>query len=273
MAIFGQFLFPINATPKQRWMLLVSYWLLLLLGIAIPFRYIHELQVSIRTMAIAPAPTYLLLLNFVHSIWNCPLLLWVWNKTYVSHYDRPLRYFATVVYPLCHVVDTMLWISAIDFGSSYVARTFFTNSIPVVQIACGFVCVSCVIACHRITFEQWYLPQHHYPPDTDPIVKKTVIRFVLTACFGAFIMTCNRILHVNHYYHYYDHQDNNESDEHTTNDQVVDDTSLLVIVIVKYVFDTIIACTIHIPNPWDKNDNSYARNNAWKKKKQQEKET
>ena len=267
MAIFGQFLFPVNATPKQRWTLLVTYWLILLLGIALPFGYIHELQVSIRqvllsssnttttataspeaaTTTASPAPTYLLLLlHILHGIWNCPLLLCLWKKTYVSNYNRPLRSFATIVYPLCHVVDTILWISAIDFGSTYVAKTLLQSTNLVIQISCGFVCVSCVIACHRITLEQWYLPQHHYPPDTDPIVKQTVIRFVLTACCGTFIMTCNRILHV-----------------HANYSSTHDDTSLVVIVLVKYIFDTIIASTIHIPNPWDKNDNSYARNKRY----------
>ena len=47
MALFGYFIFPPNATPKQRWMVLVGYWLVLLICIAIPFEYINDLWLSL----------------------------------------------------------------------------------------------------------------------------------------------------------------------------------------------------------------------------------
>jgi len=215
-------------TPANRWTLLAGYWVVC----GVVAHLMGVLDYAFQQEWLAPNVWY-----FVHLIIHLPLHLAVWDWAAFS-FDRPFRYFATVVYPLMHNFDSLMWFSVFDIGKLILRKVYTGETSKLVQFLAGWAVYALYLMWHRATLELRYLPEHHPEPpsDTFPEGRGRKALYVLAG-----IITSIPMLAV---YHVFD--------------------DMLWGLMIQYAYNLFIAIRIRMPDPWDKYDNSDRDNNKEK---------
>lgn len=146
-------------SPWKRWCILITYWGLLAAWV-LPQGY-GILLWEQDWLPLSP-------LHAASLIHQVGIFLSLW--TYSAYtFGREWSLFSTIVYPIGHILDTLMWAAVFDTAKTYLASTEHSSYVlgepseDVYSYWIGHLCLSMVIACHRKTMEVWYLPEHHPP--------------------------------------------------------------------------------------------------------------
>jgi hypothetical protein len=203
-------------SPFRRWCILFSYWSLLA-SFVIPRGYLRALY----EQDWKPLNTF-----YVASLILNVLFLSLWTlAAYTFH--RPWSLFSTIVYPIGHVIDSLMWYAIFDIGKT----TFSSESSSmVVQYCAGHSLLSLVVVCHRKTFEVWYLPEHHPPRSV-----RGGLHYVAAAIVSSFFFSAT--------YHWYG--------------------DLRWCILLRYVVDLYCCIRMRLPAPWMKYANEHEKDRGW----------
>ena len=116
------------ATPSQRWTVLVTYWMVLYVVLK-QFGYMNYIY-DIVAMTFFGKPfmvTITLTKLHILSLVIHMLFLSFWRYS-VYAFHRQISIFSTVVYPIGHILDTLLWYAIFDFGSKVVYGSAIVQS-------------------------------------------------------------------------------------------------------------------------------------------------
>ena len=157
-------------TPFQRWGLLVGYWSVAM-AIVIPTGLFNNLLEQ----------DWMVMDNWkaIHLLESTAIFFHVWSLASYS-FGRRFSLFSTMVYPVGHISDTLLWLTIFDFGRKI---------LPLYPYAGGMTTYSLYVILHRNTLEVSYLPEHHPPAgvrSSNISGKETV--YVLAAILSGFLM-------------------------------------------------------------------------------------
>ena len=170
-------------------------------------------------------------LHAASLIVGLPIHLSAWEST-VYAFKRPFNPFATMAYPLCMTLDSLLWLCVFDAGKSASMRVGARSTYA--RFIAGWILLSVFVGVHRVTFEQWYLPRHHPPHALLP--KNVVIMRAIP------LGTLNSVLSMAVY--------------HFKGDP-------LWFVMTRFASDLFIACRIRLPAPWSNDGMEWDENAKW----------
>ncbi len=141
--------------PSKRWALLVAYW-----AVSFSLAYQKGLVTYLLEQEVKAPNHWMYLVSFIGHI---PLMLAAWDYSAYA-FNRPLRLFTAIVYPLGHNCDTLRWFYSFDLGRTIVKEvfSFLFKKEPgmILQYIAGWACFAAFMMTHRGTFELWYLPEH-----------------------------------------------------------------------------------------------------------------
>jgi hypothetical protein len=138
------------ATPLERWCILVAYWFVIA-NFVISRGYMRNLydQEWMPLNALYAASLIL----------RVPVFLSTWSVSAFA-FRRPWSLFATIVYPIGCIFDTLMWYAVFDIGKGY---AYHMTSGMAMQYFAGYLFLSLYVHAHRQNFALWYLPEH-LPP-------------------------------------------------------------------------------------------------------------
>ena len=237
---------PEELVPYQRWIILFSYWLFLFTFVVYPFGYLDNIIALYNTSFSTTSSrvgantsgrsVYIHIATFIYFH---PIMLALWNETYINSFGRKFSWFSAIFYPLGQTLDTMMWCASFDLGCNSVvylgSHNIFNVQQQALQFLFGTVTMITFIAIHRITIEQWYIPLHHYPPNEDPNVKLKTVPFIIVACVGSIIFAL---------------------DWYMTRD-------ILFLIVIRYAFDLHICLRIRFPDPWQDDNMASKQTFQW----------
>lgn len=224
--------------PSKRWAVLVGYW-----SVSLAVAHARGLLKDLLEQDVKTPNNPWYLISFVLHI---PVMMAVWDYSAYA-FNRPVRYFSAIVYPIAHSCDTFRWYYSFDFGRSliqwiskfgvgqsllsFIMKLINTIS-PItindtdmfVQFLGGWIVYAIFMMVHRATFEFMYLPEHHPPREIDG---KQVRGNGMYIFVGIMISIPFQII-----YHY--HGD------------------MIWGFALQYAYNLYVALRIRIPDPWDK---------------------
>jgi hypothetical protein len=209
----------IIVTPFKRWCILVAYWAVLATFV-IPRGYLaalyHQEWKPLNAVYLASL------------IVQVPIFLSLW--TFAAYaFNRPWSLFATIVYPIGHIIDSLMWYAVFDMGKAWSSSSSSSSSMTV-QYFAGYFVLSLFVFAHRKTFEVWYLPEHHPPRDV-----RGGLWYVIAAVTGSFFFAA--------IYHWYG--------------------DLKWCVLVKYIIDLYCCIRMRLPAPWMPYSNEHEKDKRW----------
>jgi len=207
----------IIATPGRRWCILVSYWVVLS-SIVVPRGYLIELY-NKDWMPIS----WLHVASVISSI-AIFLSCWDWGA---YAFGRQWSLFSTIVYPIGHIIDTLMWYTIFDIGKEWLS---FPESSMFTQYLAGHFLLSMFVFGHRKTFEVWYLPEHHPPRHI-----RGEFYYVIAAIFSSFLLTA--------IYHWRG--------------------DLRWCVLIKYAIDFFCCVRMRLPAPWMPYSDEHMEDKGW----------
>jgi len=154
------------ATPATRWKWCAGYWVVC----ALAAHFMGTIDYALKQEWLAPNAWYV-----VHLILHLPLYLGTWDWSAFA-FNRPFRFFASIVYPLMHNLDTLMWFAVFDFGKLILSKLYSGDS-KLVQFLAGWGLYAVFIAWHRGSLELRCLPEHH--PEPSPVGRGNKLAYVL----------------------------------------------------------------------------------------------
>jgi len=212
-------------TPANRWTWCAGYWLVC----GVVAHFMGTLDYALKQEWLAPNVWYV-----VHLILHLPLYLASWDWAAFS-FDRPFRFFATIVYPLMHNFDTLMWFSVFELGKLILSKVYTGETSKLVQFLAGWAAFAAFMMWHRGFLELRCLPEHHPEPPSDafPEGRGSKLLYVLS---GIIISIPTMAI-----YHFFD--------------------DMRWGLMLQYAANLYIAIRIRMPAPWDKYDKADKDNN------------
>jgi len=209
--------------PWQRWSILVTYWAILAAWV-IPQGYVSILW-NQEWLPLSP-------LHAVSLIHQVGIFLSTW--TFAAYtFGREWSLFSAVMYPIGHILDTLMWFAIFDAAKAALVTPDFIRGAPSTDVYAywvGHMCLSVVILSHRKTMEVFYLPEHHPPKHV-----RGGLWYVPAAITSGFFLTSM--------YHFYG--------------------DLKWCVLLKFVVDMYCGIRMRLPAPWSSYRNEHEKDRGW----------
>jgi hypothetical protein len=157
---------------------------------------------------------------------NIAIFLSLWTFGAYT-FNRQWSLFSTIVYPIGHIIDSLMWYAIFDIGKAWLSSE---SASMAAQYCAGHFLFSLCVFAHRKTFEVWYLPEHHPPRHI-----RGGLYYVIAAISSSFFFSA--------IYHWYG--------------------DLRWCVLVKYIVDLYCCIRMRLPAPWMPCSNEHEKDKGW----------
>lgn len=165
--------------PSKRWAILVAYW-----AVSFSLAYQKGLVTYLLEQDVKTPDHWMYLVGFIGHI---PLMLAAWDFSAYA-FNREVKPFVAIVYPLGHNCDTLRWYYSFDLGRTIIKTVCklllkWDHVGMLLQFIAGWGCFAMFMMTHRKTFELWYLPEHHPPKEIDGKYIRGNSLYIITGIF------------------------------------------------------------------------------------------
>ena len=141
--------------PWKRWALAIAYW-----TVCYGLASLRGLPKKLLEQEVKTPNHFMYLVSFIGFV---PVFIAAYDISAYA-FNRPLRLFSTIVWPIMHILDTLRWYFSFDVGRAIVifigTKLFGEEPSMLLQYIGGWAGFALFMIKHRETFELWYLPEH-----------------------------------------------------------------------------------------------------------------